>query len=500
VSSTQPAARANAAWDGRLLRWSNAGLEATIFYLLLAAWARPRDSQAALLPLLACLALPAGFAIRILLDWATSAGPARLLATTLAAFAWTVSVVRFCAPAGYWQADVSAGVLLFGAAFGGREGVGLQPLAFWSSLLLWWRGYALPTWEPGVEEALDRFRLACLAAGAIVGLATAADSPDSHTTVQLEQVLAIAAFFATALVTTGLSRRREMGGGTLAVVASERDGATPTVERRLILAPLIVIGVALVALGVAAWGAGSLSPEALAPAVALVGLILGTLGAALAWSLQQLVGLWPNLPPPASPGQATEVSAGQPDRQPAIPSQMLAWLGTLLLLAGVAGAIGVATLMYLALRRALARDVDDEIRAVEGKDDSRPRSIAPRGPAIVVALLIRLFKSLFDRTAPRRAVGVAPDQDMPNPAIDSIRAVYRAYLNWTAEQGCARKPEETPDELSRRVMDLRPEAGSQAALLTRLYVAARYGSQPCRVSELRQAESALARLRGSLQD
>src|SRR5881398_709922 len=108
-------------WEGRLLRWGNMGLEMAVVYLLLAAWARPREGPAALLPLLACLALPAALAIRDLLDSAEVGDAVRLIATWLAALAWALSVARLCAPAGYWQSDAHRGALLLSAVFGGRE-------------------------------------------------------------------------------------------------------------------------------------------------------------------------------------------------------------------------------------------------------------------------------------------------------------------------------------------------------------------------------------------
>src|SRR5919198_6611236 len=140
IGATERAGHRWPDWEGRLHRWGNVALEMTVVYLLLAAWARPRDGPAALLPLLAGLALPAALAIRELLDSAEVGDAVRLIATWLAALAWALSVARLCAPAGYWQSDAHRRALLLDAVFGGREVAGTQPLAFWASLLLWWRG------------------------------------------------------------------------------------------------------------------------------------------------------------------------------------------------------------------------------------------------------------------------------------------------------------------------------------------------------------------------
>jgi len=119
-------------------------LEASIFYLLLAAWARPRDGQALLLPGLACLTLLVAMALRALLDSTTVAEWTCLLATTLAAMAWAFVVARACAAPAYWQdPEAPRALLVLGAVFGGGEASGFQALAFWASLLLWCRGHAL---------------------------------------------------------------------------------------------------------------------------------------------------------------------------------------------------------------------------------------------------------------------------------------------------------------------------------------------------------------------
>jgi hypothetical protein len=511
VGRTTGLAEPGADWEGRLLRWSNAALEATVFYLLLAAWARPRDGSAAILPLLACLALPAGLAIRNLLDSATVTEAIRLLATGLAALAWAFTVARLSAPAGYWQPvaagdDLSRGVLLLGTIFGGREGSGLQPLGFWASLLLWWRGQVLPAWEPNFEETLGRLRLGCLAVGAIVGLAARGDATGSGALVQLEQVLGVSAFLVAALLTTGLARRCEMAGGLSAAPALEaQPGARATGSRGGSLAPLLVITVALLTLGLAAWSADSVTPQALAPALALIGRALEMLSAGVAWFLGLLGGLLPASSTPAATEQPARAPSAQPDPLPPLAGAALAWFGPLLLLASLVGMVGLAALVYIAIRRALARDFEDESTAAEAPDDRGPLRVAPNRPVLLRALrtlvlLAGLLRALFNRS--QAAAGPQPmaasEREAADPGLRSIRAVYRAYLAWAAEHGFARRPNETPDELGRRVALGFPGASLEAELLTRLYVAARYGGLSCPPSDLRRAEAALARLRSNV--
>jgi hypothetical protein len=506
VGVTGQAGQAGRDWEGRLLGWGNVALEMAVVYLLLAAWARPRDGQAALLPLLACLALPAALAIRGLLDSAEVGDAVRLLATWLAALAWALSVARLCAPPGYWQSDSPRGLLLLSAVFGGREVAGPQPLAFWASLLLWWRGQLLSAWEPTLEDALGRFRLGCLAVGAAVGLAAADDGSGSGSIVQLEQALGVATFFVAALLTTGLGRRREMaGGGSLpAGPAAPGPGTSARAARsRLAPAPLLVIAAALLALAVAAWGADALSPEALAPAAALGGQVLEALGTAIVIFFHWLGNLWPSITLPASPPQPGEPAPAQPDRLRPLAAAVLAWLGPLLLIAAVVGAAALAGLLYVAARRALRDSFDDGIHALHGNDNSGPAPITPRAPVILhplrtLVLLARLFRALFGR--PRGGApgdpGAGSDGGAPaDPALRSIRAAYRAFLAWAAERGWARRPEETPDEFHRRLAISCPEAEAEAGLLTTLYVAARYGGQPCSPGDLQRADLALARLR-----
>ena len=140
--------------EAGLLRWCNAGLEASVLYVLLAAWARPREGSTALLPVLACLAIPGALALRQALALTTVSAVVRQAAVVVSALAWALTAARLVAPTGYWQEDAPRALLVMGAMFGGPVPAGHQPLAFWTSLLLWWRGYVLLEWLPSVDDAL----------------------------------------------------------------------------------------------------------------------------------------------------------------------------------------------------------------------------------------------------------------------------------------------------------------------------------------------------------
>jgi hypothetical protein len=264
-----------------------------------------------------------------------------------------------------------------------------------------------------------------------------------------------------------------------------------------------VIVAALLALALAAWGADALSPEALAPAVGLVGQALEALGAAIVIFFHWLGNLWPSFTLPASPPQPGESAPPQPDRLQPIAAAVLAWLGPLLVIAALAGAVVLAALLYAAARRALRDSFDDGIHAVHGDENNGPEPITPRAPAILhplrtLVLLVRLFQALFGRpgvAAPGDPRAVADSQALSDPALRSIRAAYRAFLAWAAERGWARRPEETPDEFHHRLAETCPEAEAEARLLTTLYVAARYGGQSCSPTDLQRADLALTRLR-----
>lgn len=490
-------------WEGRLLRWANLGLEAAVFYLLLAAWVRPRDGTAALLPLLACLALPAGLAIRNLLDSTTVADLTRHLAAALAALAWAATAARVCAPPGYWEADAPRALLVVGAMVGGRDNPGLQPLAFWAALLLWWRGHALAAWEPGFDDALTRLRLGLVAVGAAVGLPAVADESAAGLSAQFEQLVGVGVFLVIALATTGLARRREMAGAGPAATGPPASPPAPAARPTpagLALAPVLVIVAALTVLAVAALGADALSPDALGPAVALGARALEAFGTAFAWLLAQLGAAWSGLAPPLPAEPPARPITPSGDRTPGLPISAPDWLGPLVLILLSAVAAAGAMLLLVGLRRMLHWRADDTSNAVEG-DDGPPTPVVPRHPATILALLVRLFRSLAERRESklRNLAPVATLATPRQPTVESIRAAYRAYLRWSARRGLPRRPDETPDEFRRRLVAACPSVELEAELLTSLYVAARYGHAACSPNDLRRAQLALDRLESQLE-
>jgi hypothetical protein len=475
-------------------------MEAIVLYLLLAAWARPRDGPAALLPLFGSLALLIALLVRELLTPSTVSETTRLVATTLAGLAWSLAAARASAPPVYWQSDDPRGLLILGAIFGLNPNAGPQPLAFWASLLLWLRGLMLPAWEPGLDDALGRLRLGCLVVGLAVGFASVAD-PSGLLLVQGEQLLGVALFLVVALLTTSLARRREMAGGP-GSAAPRAQESTGRPASRLALAPLLVIGAALAALAFAAWGADTLSPEALAPAVAFGQAVLlavgSAIGAAIIWLISLLSSLLPSLgqlPPPdlpaPPPAQLPEGLQGGPREAPG-------WLLALLLFGVLLVAGLVGTLLFILLRRALAASGRFEDREALLDEDERPTDIPPRGPAVILALLMRLLRAVWPRSrsagAPRQSAATAQPDD---PERGSIRAAYRAFLAWAALSGLPRDLHETPDELQARLQQSIPASAPEASIITRLYVDARYGHLPTSPADLDQAQRALTRLRAT---
>ena len=479
--------------DG-LLIWSNAAVEAAVLYLLLAAWARPRQGPAALLPLAACLAILAAPLLRRALESSTVAPLTRQIATALCALAWAVTAARLTAPAGYWQSDAPRAVLLLGALFGGPIPAGYQPLAFWAALLLWWRGHLLWDWPPSLDDALARFRLGCLVIGALAAVAAVADAPGQRRSVQLEQIVAIAAFFGAAVLTTGLSRRREMAGSAPAAPTLAEGGESLTVRRSV--APLLAVLAALLAIGLAIWGTDLLTPTLLAPAVSLGAQMLGALGAALVQAFQSLASLWPS-PTPTPAATATQTPASAPVEPLQLPQIALPdWVGPALSVAILLGsALLVARFSMVALWGLFAGPYL-RLSAVAGDGRAELAPVEERGPIAVLARFFRLFRrALRGSHAPTTAVKAGARPGAAEPSVSSIRSAYRELLRWAASQGWARQLHETPDEFRRRLVGLCPHVGAEVTLLTSLYVAARYGGRPHAEVDVRRARVAVTRLR-----
>jgi hypothetical protein len=146
--------------------------------------------------------------------------------------------------------------------------------------------------------------------------------------------------------------------------------------------------------------------------------------------------------------------------------------------------------------RAIFATTDNQIRAVSGSgDEPESRRTESRGPLAILAAVVRLFRTVRTRAARANpAVATVPTPAGPRPEAASIRTAYRELLAWAAAQGWPRRADETPDEFRRRLIAAHPDIGPETTLLTTLYVATRYGAQPCPPPDLARARLALARL------
>lgn len=91
-----------------------------------------------------------------------------------------------------------------------------------------------------------------------------------------------------------------------------------------------------------------------------------------------------------------------------------------------------------------------------------------------------LFLSLFRRFFPQRAAGeglqIATEANETEPAVRSIREIYRALLKHAATRGYPRRKDETPYEFRQRLDEKTPLAEPQLAVVTEAYTITRYGA------------------------
>jgi Domain of unknown function (DUF4129) len=475
--------------EATLLRWSNALLEATVLYLLLAAWARPREGPAALLPLAAALALPGGMSTARLVGGSTVVGTIRPFTLVLVGLAWAFAAARLSAPAAYWLSGTQHDLLVLGVVIGGG-GSGAQPLAFWASLLLWWRGVMLSDWQPNLDDTLMRLALAVAVGAAAVGLSVAPDA-NGVPLVQLEQALGSALLLGLALLTTALGRRQEMAGWIKSAKA-ERSTTAPHAS-----VPLVMVTIGLGVLAVMALvglGASLLSRDALAPALTLGWAGVSTFLGGVIGLIRDLSSLLPHLPdpstgwtPPPPVDRAGEESALNPP----------AWIGLLGLVVIALGLMALLVLPVLTDRQRRVNLLIAGLQAPSGGSSTPLWPAAGKGPNVVLALVLRLFRGVLGspgkRRRPRHSAPAGRWAGPPEPP--SIRTCYRDYLRWAACRGCTRLPGETPDELLERLTRQFPAAAADSALLTTLYVDYRYGGRSVSAFNLQRVQVALGRLR-----
>jgi hypothetical protein len=146
---------------------------------------------------------------------------------------------------------------------------------------------------------------------------------------------------------------------------------------------------------------------------------------------------------------------------------------TMVLLVVLLLVLGMALTIVLMRRRERKSD-DDEHESVWSSRDA-----------------LRGLRRLIPRIRLRRR-----DPDMsPEPAVRSIRRIYRELLALGSSLGVTRHPSTTPREHDPRLRDALPEAAVDVEALTGAYEQVRYGAWRPAASEVRAAEEALQRVR-----
>jgi hypothetical protein len=484
--------------DSFLLRLGNLMVESSVLYIVLAAWARPRSGPGSLLPLGAALALPIAFACRHLIESSTVHTRLRQAAVVLAAVGWGLFAASLVAPPGYWEREVPRGALALGAMTGNQPNAGLQPLAFWSSVLAWWRGHQLTGWDPTLDEALGRFRLCAALVGTAIILAATADSPGSIGLVQREQAAGVALFLVGALLTTASARRLEMAGGSPAAAPTRPLGELPSGG---VATAGLIAGLVLTAFVIGALSALLLTPRTLAPALEATGQAIAAVGAASTWLFSSIASLVTGLlPPPAEPRAPVEPVIpfrGLLESLPVPDLRLPDWIGSMLFGLALALLFAAAVALAILTQRRLSNYLSESMDAVVGLDAEPPRPLESRGPAVIFGLLLRLLRRVRPVCWRRASPAVArPNLAEPrSPEALSVEAAYRSLLAWAEGQGLARRTYETPDELGGRLAAVHPTVSQPLELLTALFVEQQYGHHFVDLADVDRAQSALFALR-----
>ncbi len=91
------------------------------------------------------------------------------------------------------------------------------------------------------------------------------------------------------------------------------------------------------------------------------------------------------------------------------------------------------------------------------------------------AILRALFARFFARDTTTKDSVVIPEEIKGEPAVRSMREIYRALLKKAASHGYSRKKFETPHELKQRLDEKVPLAEPQLEVITEAYALTRYG-------------------------
>jgi hypothetical protein len=147
----------------------------------------------------------------------------------------------------------------------------------------------------------------------------------------------------------------------------------------------------------------------------------------------------------------------------------------------------------VSIRRAKRRS--ELIQGIAFERDSVPVSLLELLTALpwkIGRMLRRLF--LLIRTM-RFASCLRPKTK--GEILSTPRALYRALLQWTTKRGIARSEWQTPLEYLKIISRRFPEMERELALITEVYIQARYGRLPPRREEFEEAIMAWWRVRAA---
>jgi len=91
------------------------------------------------------------------------------------------------------------------------------------------------------------------------------------------------------------------------------------------------------------------------------------------------------------------------------------------------------------------------------------------------ALLLALLHRLFPRHQSEVAEVTTYEEMSKEPAVRTIREIYRAFLTWCAARGYPRRHTETPLEFSQRLAAPFANGEPEIAAVTETYTEVRYG-------------------------
>ncbi|GHO44630.1 DUF4129 domain-containing protein [Ktedonospora formicarum] len=342
------------------------------------------------------------------------------------------------------------------------------------SALLFWRGLALTRRRVEPGDVLNALRIGL----GIIIFALLVTSASSGATGIPMLFLVIVLFFSFALIAHSLARASflrlsHLRGLEGSVSGQERSILSVVGIICLVLCVVGLILVAFVSPDFLSQAQGPLSAiyTALVNALATVALVLVT---PLFWLLDSLH-LQIQLPPAR---QRPTISQPPPPHhaQPAsTPSPLLFTLEIL----GVLLIIALICLLIWFIWRRLKRSNALVRRKLQSQQDVRESLWSWR---LFTTQLLNFLWTLWWRIFPRReepanVTSQVAETMNAEPAVRTIREIYRALLQWSAYRGLHRKQEETPSEFEKRLSErlVSGEGEQELHVMTNAYLLTRYG-------------------------